>query len=473
MRDPINYERVAEIVGRVEPSRQTAALHDAWREYAANAARPYTWKTFELYAKRHLIERRQWAFARDQEQLSPWDEATPASPRVLVIGPHAAIRVRGGALEIVHGPHDNRTTIKIDIDADPKPRAILFDSHGEFFTGEALRWCARYAITLAWPGGPDRLITTIETALEARAPALKQMRDIDAAVIRAQCAADPARIAREIVRAKISTELKATLLDAEARQRETSVWNERLDAAKAVAEIVTIEGVASRQYWRAFRGPGLRERKSENLPKSWLRFDQRSKSGANCSNQHAAHPISAMLNYAYVVEAGRLAKALACRGLCLSIGFLHGDKIGRNSLVWDALEPLRPAINARIFSFIAKHEFSRSDFPQAGVNVFRLSRRVIQLLLHDAALPEREIQDAAKFIEGLILSPALKEKSSVEAPNELSADRARRAVGSDSRRRANGDRASDQTAVEPTAKRRTVASQRAGKQMDGRDRPMV
>jgi hypothetical protein len=40
-----------------------------------------------------------------------------------------------------------------------------------------------------------------------------------------------------------------------------------------------------------------------------------------------------MLNYCYVVEAGRFAKALAAQGLALPIGYLHSDKKGRNSLV--------------------------------------------------------------------------------------------------------------------------------------------
>ena len=69
-----------------------------------------------------------------------------ASPRVLVLGAYAALRVRDGALEIEHGPHDDRQTIRVDIDAEPKPHTILFDSHGEFLTGEAIRWCARYSI---------------------------------------------------------------------------------------------------------------------------------------------------------------------------------------------------------------------------------------------------------------------------------------------------------------------------------------
>jgi CRISPR/Cas system-associated endonuclease Cas1 len=105
-----------------------------------------------------------------------------------------------------------------------------------------------------------------------------------------------------------------------------------------------------------------------------------------------------MLNYAYIVEAGRLAKALSANGLCLSIGYLHSDKKGRNSLVWDAIEPLRPAIDAKVFAFVEAHEFTRRDFPQSGYNVHRLSRDVTQLLLHKASLQAREIEEAAEWM---------------------------------------------------------------------------
>ena len=59
----------------------------------------------------------------------------------------------------------------------------------------------------------------------------------------------------------------------------------------------------------------------------------------------------------------------------LPIGFLHSDKHGRNSLVWDAIEPLRPLIDALVFKFIAQREFTRSDFPQAGRNAHRIGSR--------------------------------------------------------------------------------------------------
>lgn len=164
---------------------------------------------------------------------------------MLVLGAYAALRVRGGALEIEHGPHDDRKTIRIDIDVELKPRVILFDSHGEFMTGEAIRWCARYSISLALPGGPGRLITMVESALETKAKTMTRMRDIDPAIIRAQCAADPVRVAREIVRAKIGAELNATIPDAAARRQEFAEWDIKLNSARSVAEIMMVESRAA------------------------------------------------------------------------------------------------------------------------------------------------------------------------------------------------------------------------------------
>ncbi len=289
-------------------------------------------------------------------------------------------------------------TIRIDIDAEPKPHTILFDSHGEFLTGEAIRWCARYSINVVLPGGPGRVITMVESALETKTNTMTRMRAIDPMIIRAQCAADPVKVAREIVLAKIEAGLKLTVTGGDARRRAADEWKAKLEAARSVAEIMIVEGRAAAAYWRCFQDAGLRERKNGNLPRSWMRFAQRGKGNAFFGPKNAAHPINAMLNYCYVVEAGRLAKALAAQGLALPIGYLHSDKRGRNSLVWDAIEPLRPSIDAKVFEFVAEHEFARSDFPQSGYNVHRLSRDVTQLLLHHASLSAREIEEAAEWL---------------------------------------------------------------------------
>jgi CRISPR-associated endonuclease Cas1 len=403
LRDPIPYDHVVELVSTAEPSKQPLVLHDAWRDYAAKAVRPYAWKTFALYARRQLMQSGDWSLERSKDKLTPWRDGARASPRVLVLGAYAALRVRGGALEIEHGPDDDRTTIRIDIDAEPKPHTILFDSHGEFLTGEAIRWCARYSINLLLPGGPGRIVTLVESALETKTNTMARMRDIDPAIIRAQCAANPVKVAREIVRAKIEAGLGFTEKDSNERRQSMAEWQAKLGAARSVAEIMMVESHAAGAYWRTFRNAGLRERKGGNLPRSWLRFANRKKGAQFLGPKHAAHPINAMLNYCYVVEAGRLAKALAAQGLALPIGYLHSDKKGRNSLVWDAIEPLRSSIDAKVFGFVESHEFARSDFPQSGYNVYRLSREVTQLLLHKASLPAREIEEAAERMARMIV----------------------------------------------------------------------
>ena len=142
---------------------------------------------------------------------------------------------------------------------------------------------------------------------------------------------------------------------------------------------MTVEALIASAYWRAFRDLGLREAKGGNLPRSWLRFANRQKGALFLGSRHASHPINAMLNYAYVVEAGRLARALAALGLTLPIGFLHSDRKGRNSLVWDAIEPLRPAIDARVFALSRLASFAAPTFRKRGAtrigSTGRLSRR--------------------------------------------------------------------------------------------------
>jgi hypothetical protein len=86
-----------------------------------------------------------------------------------------------------------------------------------------------------------------------------------------------------------------------------------LVSTHSVAEIIMIEAKAASVYWRSWRDLGLIERKGGNLPASWRRFAQRNKRPEFLGNKHAAHPISAMINYCVVVEAGRLARALSRR----------------------------------------------------------------------------------------------------------------------------------------------------------------
>jgi CRISPR associated protein Cas1 len=246
------------------------------------------------------------------------------------------------------------------------------------------------------------MVTIAHSALEAADG--ETLRDVGPAIIRAQCAADPVRVARAIVSAKIAADMAALgPRVTPAMPRTIARCEAALLEARSVAEIVMIEAKAASVYWRSHRDLGLIERKGGNLPPSWTRFARRNKGPEFLGNKHAVHPISAMINYCVVVEAGRLARALAGQGMALSIGFLHSDKHGRNSLVWDGLEILRARINANVFKFIASREFARADFPASGIKTHRIARPVIAELLKRCLLPDRDILDAAAWLRDLVM----------------------------------------------------------------------
>jgi hypothetical protein len=116
----------AEIVERITAGETTA--DDAWRAYAATAARPCARATFAGALSRARVSAGLPIAVKHERDLKRGvsgdeiRERAGASP-VLVIGPDAALRVRGGGLDVEHGSGKDRVRVKIDVD-EPKPGAI-------------------------------------------------------------------------------------------------------------------------------------------------------------------------------------------------------------------------------------------------------------------------------------------------------------------------------------------------------------
>ena len=103
---------------------------------------------------------------------------------------------------------------------------------------------------IVMPDGPGSMMTILHSAAEATESAT--LRDIGPAIIRAQCAADPVQVAREIVRAKIAADMKGLGPRVMPRDRSTIARCEaKLVEARSVAEIVMIEAHAANAYWRS------------------------------------------------------------------------------------------------------------------------------------------------------------------------------------------------------------------------------
>jgi CRISPR-associated protein Cas1 len=144
-----------------------------------------------------------------------------------------------------------------------------------------------------------------------------------------------------------------------------------LRSAKTVDDVRHIEAKAAQVFWRQFAGFEMRF-DGPAVPIGWRVFQSRyigrpqgrlGELAAQFTPRNAIHPMQALQNFAVAIAVARMTRVIIAHGLDPCFGFLHdGRKPGRMSLVWDAVEPLRPAIVSAVFGYVAEHIFEKKDF---------------------------------------------------------------------------------------------------------------
>lgn len=115
---------------------------------------------------------------------------------------------------------------------------------------------------------------------------------------------------------------------------------------KIKSEIFGIEGIASFEYWQGVK----------YVIGSKFNFEKRSGRGAK-------DEVNAMLNYSYAILASEVLKAINTSGLDPYAGFLHSDRYGRRSLVYDLMEGFRQQIvDKSVIKLISKAQIKKDDF---------------------------------------------------------------------------------------------------------------
>lgn len=105
------------------------------------------------------------------------------------------------------------------------------------------------------------------------------------------------------------------------------------DKACRLDELRGIEGKAAEQYFSVFNDMILNQKED-------FAFTTRNR-------RPPLDNINAILSFAYTILAGDCANALSSVGLDPYVGFMHGDRPGRNSLALDLMEELRPVLADR------------------------------------------------------------------------------------------------------------------------------
>jgi CRISPR-associated endonuclease Cas1 len=122
---------------------------------------------------------------------------------------------------------------------------------------------------------------------------------------------------------------------------------EALKHAGTIEDVRICEAQAAAIYWNAWRTVPLRLRGRDlaRTPAHWARYDSRA-SVLTGAPRAATNPVNALLNYLYVLLESEARLALLSVGLDPTLGVLHADQRNRDSFALDAMEPIRPAVDA-------------------------------------------------------------------------------------------------------------------------------
>ncbi|KZX12258.1 CRISPR-associated endonuclease Cas1 [Methanobrevibacter curvatus] len=119
-----------------------------------------------------------------------------------------------------------------------------------------------------------------------------------------------------------------------------------LPADEIRGTIFGIEGQASVEYWKGFK----------TVIDEKFNFTGRNGRGA-------ADPVNSMLNYGYAIIQSDIWRTIHLAGLDPYCGFLHSDKKGRTSLVFDLMEEFRQQIvDKSVIAIFNRNQLDLDDF---------------------------------------------------------------------------------------------------------------
>lgn len=162
-------------------------------------------------------------------------------------------------------------------------------------------------------------------------------------------------LAKEMVRGKLHNQINTLKYYLRSRDEETSTLLKheinrikpyaeevkKLDAAhveEIQATLRSLEAHAAKHYWRGF----------SILLEGKVSFPFRQRRGT-------IDPVNMMLNYGYSILETRVNGAIIKAGLDPYAGFIHNDRPGKNSLVYDLIEEFRqPAVDRVILSLLSR-----------------------------------------------------------------------------------------------------------------------
>jgi hypothetical protein len=172
----------------------------------------------------------------------------------------------------------------------------------------------------------------------------------------------------------------------------------QLDDATDTVQLLGIEGAAAAAYWSLWVDVPLRFARREQTPEHWQSFGRRNSPLGRKNTRNAVTPANAVLNYLYGVLASELTIALTGVGLDAGLGIFHTDTARRASLIYDAMEAVRPGVDCWLAAWLADARFSKRDFYEESDGTIRITRPLTSHLAMTAPIWRPAAQAVAGWL---------------------------------------------------------------------------
>ena len=191
---------------------------------------------------------------------------------------------------------------------------------------------------------------------------------------RAQARAAGRPIGLQIARWLVSAKLKAQSKVAAGLPNPVQIRIPGLSRAKTTTDLLAVEAEIASLYWQACQQIPLLFAANQlpRIAEHWTIFGQRS-SPITGTPRMAGSPAGAMLNFLYSILVAEARLACLAMGLDPGLGAYHVDKPGRESLVYDIIEPIRPAVDEWLFKLFEEHVFTIEDFIETRRGAVRVN----------------------------------------------------------------------------------------------------
>ena len=400
-----------------------------WREAGEHWQRIIDW----------LNERRTAQWQRQVTQRADTGYHTIASEgRTLVLeGFNAGLFVKNGQLLVKQG-----TTYSTEPDrSEMLARGLhhvtdiiwLTNGGAGSLSVAALKWCASQNITVTILTHRGDVLAVVHPTADApealgipgrSAHAGGRMAGTrpDVALRRAQYALAPSGrdvdVARQLLRRKIASQWQTVGQHTELPDRErallaTSAALDWLDVEPPPTPLTTLIGLraleakAARGYFGGWVGLPLRVdgKARDRWPAQWLTVAERNSPLTRWHGpRNATNPGQAMLNFCYTLLESQVRQALNVIGADVACGVLHADDSTRDSLVFDAVEPLRGLVDGLLLTMWRQHVFSAADFQANTAGVVQIHPTLRRVLIETCRLPQRQVDDEARWLRNLLLA---------------------------------------------------------------------